>query len=188
MCIGYSKKRPKALVVLLAAAGLSGCWVNLAELNLLVVFRDALSTDHGASVVHVLGLGADVVTALPECTNETEALATAGETADKRSCALVLSAADLYAYGVLHTRNIAYWGISCLGRVWKRPRVLVDARAFEASFRLEGDYLAPGDPDDSVDHVAEHADSSEACRNVHEVQTKHGYGHNWVELRIDAEV
>ena len=119
--IGYSKKRPKALVVLLAAACLSGCWVDLAELNLLVVFRDALSTDHGASVVHVLGLLAYVVTTLAKCTNETEALATAGETADKRSCALVLSAADLYAYGVLHTRNIAYGGVSCLGRVQKRP-------------------------------------------------------------------
>ncbi len=128
MSIGYSKKRPKALVVLLAAAGLSGCWVDLAELNLLVVFRNALSTDHGASVVHVLGLGADVVTALPECTNKTETLATAGETADKRRSALVLSAADLYAYGVLHTRNIAYGGVSCLGRMQKRPRVLVDAR------------------------------------------------------------
>ena len=120
--IGYSKKRPKALVVLLAAASLSGCWVNLAELNLLVVFRDALSTNHGASVVHVLGLRADVVTALTKHTNETEALATAGETADKRSSALVLSAADFYAYGVLHTRNIAYGGVSCLGRVQKRPR------------------------------------------------------------------
>jgi len=106
--IGYSKKRPKALVVLLAAAGLSSGWVDLAELNLLVVLSDALSADHGASVVHVLRLRTDIVPALAEHTNETEALATAGETANKRSCALVLSAADLYAYGVLHTRNIAY--------------------------------------------------------------------------------
>lgn len=108
MSIGYSKKRPKALVVLLAAAGLSSGWIDLAELHLLVVFRNALSSNHGASVIYVLGLLANEVTALSKHTNETEALATAGETADKRSCALVLSAADLYAYGVLHTRNIAY--------------------------------------------------------------------------------
>ncbi|MDB5264761.1 MAG: hypothetical protein JWN64_332 [Parcubacteria group bacterium] len=90
------------MALLLSAAGLASRWIDLAELNLLVVFSDALALNHGAGMLHVLRLGAAVVADLAKRTNKAQGLAAAGKTSKKRSRTLVLAATNLYACCVTH--------------------------------------------------------------------------------------
>lgn len=92
---------------LLASASAASCWVDLAELNLLVVVGAAGSGDHGTHVIDILRLRACEVAALTKGTDKTEALATAGEAANKGRGTFVLTATDLYAYSVLHRGNVS---------------------------------------------------------------------------------
>lgn len=68
---------------LLPSASLLCGWVNLPKLHELVVLVDALCTDEGACMVHVLGLLAGVVAASAHATHEVKSLRAAGESADK---------------------------------------------------------------------------------------------------------
>lgn len=87
---------------LLAAASLAGCRVYLAELHELIVFSDAFALHHSAHVLYVLRLAAHVIAAGTEAAYDVESLRAAGETANKRRCAFVLSASDFYSGCLCH--------------------------------------------------------------------------------------
>ena len=111
----------------LAATTWSG-EVNLSELHILLELSGALRADHGALVVHVLGLLALVVALLAHHTHEVKTLRAAGEASDKGSCGFVLTAAYLYACCVYHSEencSIGPWGLS-------RRRALGDQSILQA--------------------------------------------------------